>query len=44
MIARLAVGELIDTLSDNDFFNVIWVSKYTEQILLDFQETAVLLR
>ena len=25
LIARLAVSELIDTFSENDFFNVIWV-------------------
>ena len=25
LIARLAVSELIDTLSENDFFNIIWV-------------------
>ncbi len=26
LIARIAVAELIDTLSENDFFNLIWVS------------------
>lgn len=25
LIARLAVAELIDTFSENDFFNIIWV-------------------
>lgn len=25
LIARLAVAELIDTFSENDFFNLIWV-------------------
>ena len=25
LIARIAVAELIDTLSENDFFNLIWV-------------------
>ena len=27
IIGRLAVSNLIDTLTDNDFFNIIYVSK-----------------
>jgi hypothetical protein len=29
LIARIAVAELIDTLSENDFFNLIWVGTTT---------------
>ena len=29
VIARLAVSNLIDTLTDDDFFNVLYVSEYS---------------
>lgn len=31
-IARLAVSNLIDTLSENDFFNVLYVSHVTNHL------------
>jgi hypothetical protein len=38
VIARLAVSNLIDTLTDDDFFNVLYVSRKTLLVLRTCRE------
>ena len=42
VIGRLAVSNLIDTLSNNDFFNVLYVSKHAFMVQLCFLDNIVL--